>query len=216
MKSDIINNAIGIGKRGDLFFNAVQALDTTPQTGVVESSDLGYTYVIPDDMAGYVEKPVMIEAVEPVNTQTIVVDDTVPGSFNPVKPTANVVDIAESSVVIISDSGVNTTILDPLTGDQAGFVGMGGGGSLDFSNETSENKVASDGGFVQVPKGIEVTGYIYPYPFILLTLGCGAFGYYMGHKFKQPMLSKLALTAAGLMAGSAIGMKVKPPVRKPS
>ena len=100
------------------------------------------------------------------------------------------------------------TTSDPLIG------GGGGGGSLMGGDFSSGETIVTAAGTVQLPSGIEFTGYIYPYMFLLLTIAGGGIGFFVAHKYKQPTLAKLALIAAGLMAGSAIGMKVKPPVKK--
>jgi hypothetical protein len=103
---------------------------------------------------------------------------------------------------------------DPLIESNPALPAPGGGGTGEVGFNSGETVVTGDGGFVQMPSGIEISGYIYPYLFFALTLIGGGIGFFVAHKYKQATMAKLALIAAGLMAGSAIGMKVKPPVKK--
>ena len=93
--------------------------------------------------------------------------------------------------------------------DILGVGGLSGGGGGDIMSSES-----TEPGTVKIPKGITITGWVYPYPFIGMTLAGGGIGYFVARKFKQPLVGMLALIAAGLMAASAIGMKTFPPVKK--
>jgi hypothetical protein len=115
------------------------------------------------------------------------------------------------------------TVIDPLSGNTT-ITPLGGGGALDFGgddltpdNTNPVNPIVNPviQPNVVLPSGLKLLGYVYPYTFLAITLGVGAFGFFIAQKYKQEMMSTLALIAAGLMGGSAIGMKVKPPVKIP-
>jgi hypothetical protein len=115
--------------------------------------------------------------------------------------------------VVISDTNAEQTqsAMDTMMGISTG----GGGGSFgapDIAEQTLPAKV--QGGYVKPVSGITFNGYVYPYLFLALTLGGGALGFFIGYKFKKDLLMKLVLSAAGLMAGSAIGFKNFTPVKK--
>ena len=114
-------------------------------------------------------------------------------------------DAGEIETVVVNEDG------EIIVTEQDFGFGGGGGFVPDDGLLVSEE----DGGYIQKIKGIPITGYIYPYEFLAITAGVGALGFGVARYFKQSLLGYLTMVAAGLMAGSAIAMKIKPPIKIP-
>ncbi len=89
----------------------------------------------------------------------------------------------------------------------------GGEGCLDCRTGSVGERVQVPSGSPLVASGIKVTGYTYSYPFLGITAAGGGLGYLIAKHFKVGTLGMLTLVAAGLMGGSSVGFKVKPPVK---
>jgi hypothetical protein len=136
-------------------------------------------------------------------------------TINEITTTAEEIISSGDDVVISGEDKLSEIVGDELVGTlSSGILGGGGGGGFMTTDEEG-NIVTADGGFVAVPKGLRITGYIYPYLFLFITLAGGAIGFFVAKRYKQQTPAMLALIAAGLMGGSAVGMKVKPPVKVP-
>jgi hypothetical protein len=228
MQRDIIDSGVDIGLKANEFFNAIayieptrdpntgEYLDSEPYVHVREVEDYPGPGVVLNEPA-YIETDRPIVPDDPIRiteladeppSSGLTVDEQTSGSSTQ----TNTVNIEIPPVAVVTASNIfgdslsETQQVIPLSGG-----GGGGGGGF---GDIIEPSVASDGGYVQKVSGISVTGWVYPYPFLAITLAGGGIGYLVAKKFNQAMVGMLALIAAGLMAGSAIGMKIKPPVKK--
>jgi hypothetical protein len=214
---DIIDSGVDIGLKAHEFFSAIAAPQLTLVDPVTGDPLAPAQPIIP-------EKPILTVVEEPVDSSTTsVTTDTPPSSGATTDTPTGTTNVNNTTVEVPAVSiitagnifGDKLTEMEPVVpgvldqGTLAPPSGGGGGGDI-----FDQPKVASDGGYVQTVSGITVTGWVYPYPFLAITALGGGLGYYVAKRFKQPLVAMLALIAAGLMAGSAIGMKVKPPVKK--
>jgi hypothetical protein len=214
------------------------------QINQVEDMNPGYWegYVTnqynPGYVASVVAEPVTTSVDTSVRTNDNVVDNSNrTGVAVETSTNNNVVDTSQNRTSVVSDdsSSDNTTTTQIIVIDQSGESNNTPVDTIELSDTSSVDEVLGVGGIsgggggggdimdpdtsapvvtVAIPKGITVTGWVYPYPFIAMTLAGGGIGYYVARRFKQPLVAMLALIAAGLMAASAIGMKTFPPVKK--
>jgi hypothetical protein len=215
MKGDILNNATGPQLKKSNWWNA--AIDDyvalMNQRGALNIAGTDQPLIAPE-----VTDPTSMAAYTSLNGPIIVPENVTQTLAPEVVNTINVANSNSETPVfetpmLTEDNQTITIVTSDGLGQEVGQVvnlGSGGGGN----GFTEEPVVKADGGYVQPAKGITITGWVYPYPFLALTAAGGAIGYFVAKKFNQKILAMLALIAAGLMAGSAIGMKTFAPIRK--
>jgi hypothetical protein len=195
-------------------------VDNTPINTVLDNQvhDNVINTIVPDWISDPVLKAEILqkkdEMLDQIHASSEEIITTTFGEVNTNSGEINADTKDDTWIIVEDNSGNDAENKTPIITTLLGGGSSGGGGSFGAS-DTQQNAQAS-GGYVQSVSGITVSGWVYPYKFVALTLACGALGLFIGYKFKKELLVKLTLVAAGLMAGSAIGMKTFPPIKKVS
>lgn len=180
-----------------------------------ENYDTYFQNAYEDWMSGYQPPVTTDEEQQPDYTipsqSTITEDEPIVIPEEVITTTEEIISSGDD-VVITGEEEIGDILEDELI-ETLNYSGLTGGGGGAFAEEPVAETISDEGYLQKLPKGIQITGYVYPYLFLIITAAGGAAGFLVARYFKQSTLSMLALIAAGLMGGSAISMKVKPPVK---